>query len=133
MKISGGCYCGDIRYTAEGEPSMVAQCHCRECQYITGGGPNHFIAMPLDGFEYSQGTPDSFKRSDLENPVTREFCSNCGTASGTRAPGFPAMIIKVGTMDDPGMYEPGVAIFTCDKQSFHNVPEGLPAFEKMPG
>ena len=37
MKFEGGCYCGQVRYVAEGEPMVKGQCHCRECQYITGG------------------------------------------------------------------------------------------------
>ena len=50
MKLTGGCYCGAVRYEAEGQPLMQAQCHCRECQYITGGSPNMFVAMAPDGF-----------------------------------------------------------------------------------
>jgi hypothetical protein len=134
MKLEGGCYCKNLRYVAEGEPMMKAQCHCRECQYITGGSPNVFIAMPIPGFKYTKGTPKGFARKDLERPVTREFCPDCGTHVVTRPQGFPAVIIKVGSLDDPKLYgTPNLAIYTCDKQAFHRIPEGIPTFEKLPG
>ena len=62
MKLEGGCYCGALRYVAEGEPSLKAQCHCRECQYISGGSANMFLLMPPDGFRYTKGTPKTFSR-----------------------------------------------------------------------
>ncbi|MBI1179776.1 MAG: hypothetical protein GC201_04405 [Alphaproteobacteria bacterium] len=133
MKLEGGCYCGALRYRAEGEPVMKAQCHCRECQYITGGSPNVLIAMPLEGFSYTKGEPKQFTRSDIPRPVTREFCPVCGTHVLTRAKGFPGVIIKVGTLDDPSLFGgPDLAIFTKDMQSFHHIPEGVPAFERLP-
>jgi hypothetical protein len=134
MKLEGGCYCKNVRYAAEGEPMMQAQCHCRECQYITGGGPNFFVAMPVNGFRYTKGTPKQFKRADLERPVTREFCADCGTHLATRPQGFPAIIVKVGTLDDPKQFAgPKLAIYTVDKQHFHEIPQGLPTFERLPG
>ncbi|ETR77916.1 hypothetical protein X566_09800 [Afipia sp. P52-10] len=133
MKLEGGCYCGNVRYVAEGDPAMKAQCHCRECQYITGGSPNMFMLMPSSGFRYTKGEPKQFSRSDLDNPVTREFCPNCGTHLLTRRPGLPPVIIKIGTLDDPAQFgEPQMAIFTVDKQSFHQIPQGVPAFERLP-
>src|ERR1700728_3198469 len=133
MKLEGGCYCGEVRYKAEGDPMFKAQCHCRECQYISGGSPNMFVLMPVTGFSYTKGTPKKFKRSDIEGAVTREFCAECGTHIATRRPDLPAVILKVGTLDDPSEYGgPRMAIFTVDKQPFHHVPEGLPTFERMP-
>ena len=44
-----------------------------------------------------------------------------------------AVILKVGTMDDPSVFTPQMAIYTVDKQNFHHIPEGLPAFERAPG
>jgi hypothetical protein len=133
MSLEGGCYCGAVRYAAEGQPMLKAQCHCRQCQYISGGAPNMFMSMPPDGFRYTKGTPKQFKRSDIENAVTREFCAECGTHLVTRRPGLAAVILKAGTLDDPGLYgQPKMAIFTIDMQGFHHIPEGLPSFERLP-
>ncbi len=131
MKLEGRCYCGEVRYLAEGEALMSAQCHCRECQYITGGAPNMFMAVPIDGFSYTRGTPKKFTRSDLEKPVTREFCGECGTHLITR-PQRPVVIVKVGTLDDPSQFTPQLAIYTIDKLAFHEIPSGMPTFERLP-
>lgn len=135
MKIEGGCYCGALRYATEGDALFKGQCHCRECQYISGGHPNVVMGMPEAGFTYSKGTAAQFQRSDLENPVTREFCAACGTHILAKSKNLPgALLIKVGTFDDPSVFgAPQMVIFTIDKQSFHTLPEGVPAFERLPG
>ena len=135
MKLEGGCYCGSLRYRADGDPLFKGQCHCRECQYISGGHPNAIMAMPEGGFTYTKGSPKQFRRSDLPNPVTREFCAQCGTHILARSSGLPGtVILKVGTLDDPSVFgAPQMVIFTKDKQSFHHVPPGVPAFERAPG
>lgn len=134
MAIEGGCYCGDIRYRVTGEATGALQCHCRECQYITGGQANLIMFFAAEDFAFTQGNPSEFARSDLESAVTRLFCSSCGTAIGTRSPRRPdSIIIKIGTLDDPSVFEPKAAIFTVDKQPFHTIPEGLPTFERLPG
>ena len=33
-------------------------------------------------------------------------------------------------MDDPSAFEPQAAIFTCDTQPFHQLPEGIPLISK---
>lgn len=134
MKLEGRCYCGAIRYVAEGEPRGRAQCHCRECQYFTGGGPNYFLMMPAESVRYTQGTPKRFARTDLERPVTREFCGTCGTQLMSRPSGLPIAIIKAGTLDQPALLgTPQMAIFAIDKQPFHVIAEGVPVFERVPG
>ncbi|MFT5443666.1 MAG: hypothetical protein ACI8W3_002717 [Myxococcota bacterium] len=135
MTYEGGCYCGAVRYKAEGDPIFKGQCHCRECQYGSGGGVNYVMAMPEASFEYTKGTAKAFSRSDLDTPVTREFCADCGTQIISKAPSLPgALMIKVGTLDNVADYGgPQMAIFTCDQQSFHHIPEGMPSFERMPG
>jgi hypothetical protein len=92
-----------------------------------------FLLMPPDGFKYTKGTPRTFSRSDLEKPVTREFCAECGTHLVTRPRVTPAIVLKVGTLDNPALFGgPQLAIYTVDKQPFHQIPDGLPAFERLP-
>lgn len=102
MKITGSCYCKKVRYEAAEEPVMRGLCHCRECQYISGGAANVALAMPMSGFRYTAGEPKSFERSDLEAPVKRQFCADCGTSLASLPPAMADLVIlKVGTMDGP--------------------------------
>ena len=131
MTQSGGCYCGNLRYEIDGEAIFKAQCHCRECQYISGGGPNYFALMPGESFRWTRGASNSFTRSDIENPVTRDFCPKCGTHIVTRRRG--QAVLKVGTLDNPAWYDgPSAAIHCADKQSFHVISGDIGTFDRLP-
>ena len=133
MRLEGGCYCGAVRYVAEGEPVLRAQCHCRACQHVSGGAPNLFMLMPAEGFAYTKGAPKTYARPDKADAVTREFCAGCGTHMITRRPGLPPVVLKIGTLDDPSVYGGAkMAIFTAEGQPFHLIADGVPAFEGLP-
>ncbi len=133
--IEGGCYCRAVRFKIDGDVIFRAQCHCRECQYTSGGQVNVVMGMPEAGFAYTSGEPAKFQRTDLENPVTREFCGACGTPLLSRAPGMPGVVLlKVGALDDPSIFKaPEMAIYLVDKQEFHHVPDGVASFDRLPG
>lgn len=132
--MQGRCYCGELHYEVTAKPLMKAQCHCRECQYITGGGPNFFMLVPDAGFAFTKGTPREFARSDLDNPRLRQFCPTCGTHITTRIRELGLTVIKIGTLDDPAAAYggPKLAIFMKDAQPYHQVAEGLPCFQDRP-
>ncbi|MEM7437325.1 MAG: GFA family protein [Myxococcota bacterium] len=138
MRTTGSCYCGELKFAIEFDESKAfrGQCHCLPCQKIAGGSPNVFMTVPETGFAYTAGQPAQYKRPDLDNAVTREFCGACGTPILTRnpheAPGL--LILKAGALDDPTVYgEPRLAIHVADKQQYHYLPESLPAVPRLPG
>ena len=134
MAHEGGCYCGNIRYKIEGDVAFKGQCCCRACQYISGGNPNVIVGVPKANFSYTKGEVKQFRRSDLETPVTRDFCPDCGTHLVTHAPAAADFVIaKVGTLDDPSLYDkPDHVIWIGQKQAFHHIPEGAATFAGFP-
>ena len=135
MAITGHCYCGEVAYEAQGDAMFKGQCHCRECQYISGGGPVVVMAVGGDAFRWTKGEPKDFTRSDIPNPVTRQFCPSCGTHLTTVSPSMGgAVMIKVGSLDDPSQFAgPEMVIYAGERQPWHLVPEGIPTFDGLPG
>ena len=48
------------------------------------------------------------------------------------AAAFDEGVVKVGTLDYPKQFTPKAAIYTIDKQAFHQIPDGMPCFERLP-
>ena len=42
------------------------------------------------------------------------------------------MIIKVGTFDDPSVFNADIAILTKDKQPFHQIDDSVKSYERRP-
>jgi hypothetical protein len=135
MAITGGCYCGALRFEIIGEMPMRGYCLCHTCQKISGGAGNLFIGVEARAFHYTRGEPRRFKRADSGDAPTREFCGECGVHIAARSPKAPGgAIVKVGALDDPSIFEgPRMVCWTQEKQAFHVLPAGVPTFATIPG
>jgi hypothetical protein len=135
MILTGGCFCGALRFEAVGEIRMRGLCLCRTCQRISGGAGNLFIGLEAEGFRYAHGEPRRFSRPDVADAPSREFCGDCGVHIAARSPKAPGgVIVKVGALDDPAVFEgPKLVVWTEEKQDFHLLPVDVPAYPRVPG
>ena len=135
MTLTGGCYCGALRYEISGAIPWRALCLCRTCQKISGGAGNLFVGMDDSDFRYVRGKPRRFTRKGADAAPTREFCGECGVHIAARSPRAPrGIVIKVGTLDDPSVFEgPRIAFWTQEKQAFHMIPDGAIPYATVPG
>jgi hypothetical protein len=133
--LTGGCYCGKLRFEAEPEIRMRGLCLCRTCQKISGGAGNLFIGLQAKDFRYVSGRPARFTLGGVADAPTREFCADCGVHIAARSPKAPGgLILKVGTLDDPAIFRgPELVVWTDDKHDFHLVPEDVAAYPRFPG
>ena len=101
-KVTGGCFCGAIRYESTEAPSGGGMCHCRMCQRWLGSAAAMGVWFDLATFEFTKGKPKTFMTSDI---LERSFCSECGTSLMHRyvvPPLGPTRVaIYIGTLDHP--------------------------------
>jgi hypothetical protein len=126
MEINGGCFCGAIRYRAEGVPSNSMVCHCRTCRRVTGAPAVGWLTFPLASFRFSRGEPDEFQSSP---PVLRTFCRQCGTPLTYRHESSPETLdVATGTLDDPNAFPPTHHSWLSHGLSWVKFGDGLPTF-----
>lgn len=75
--IEGGCYCGDIRFAAEGDARHSTICHCRNCRRAAGAQSVAFVTVPAASFRFTRGLPTSYT---TDTKAVRTFCGRCGSS-----------------------------------------------------
>lgn len=125
---SGGCLCGNIRYSVPSQPAGVVVCHCRDCQKQAGSAFS-LIAVYPQALLSLDGKSSVFETTGASgNPVTRHFCNVCGspiyseTHSGRQA---GLAFIKAGTLDDVSDLTPSAHFWVSSKQPWVDVAEGM--------
>jgi len=130
--LSGGCLCGEIRYSLAGPPEFVIQCFCRDCQLATGTGHTTVVGV-LEGNFCVEGQPATFtSQGDTGGDVTRHFCGNCGSRLFTSGdlPGSLRMV-QAGTLDNPDLVTPQAAVYLRQAPHWDKVDPALPQFPGM--
>lgn len=102
-RMTGGCACGRVRFSAEVTETDAYLCHCRMCQRASGS-----VSLAMTGIAQDAVTwecePDYYASSTI---AERAFCSDCGTSLGFRyKQGTAKMDLTVAAFDDPSQFVP---------------------------
>jgi hypothetical protein len=130
---TGGCACGAVRYEVSGEPIMMNDCQCRNCQRESGTGRSShltFVGAPV------QVTGEPSLRTTTGEGGTRKsraFCPTCGAPVYIAFPDMPEVFVaSAGSLDDPARYKPQLVMWTAAGHAWDHLDPALPRFEKMP-
>lgn len=116
---SGRCLCGDCTYEIDGDPVVVAACHCVDCQRLSGAGHTTGAVFPEAAVRINGNLSRYTLKSDAGNTVTRLFCGRCGSplfGMNTGMPGF--LNVMLGTLDSSEVLTPQVAIYARSKRTW---------------
>lgn len=131
---AGGCLCGAVRYEARGEPSSQGYCFCRDCRKASGSGSIPFLLFPASSVRITGEMKRSIVKSVRGTDAVRNHCVICGSlVFGGIVGSDSAHTIYGGSLDEPALFQPTIAIFTRDKPVWAFLPPELKAFETLPG
>lgn len=125
QQVSGGCYCGRVRYRASGVSRDVIECHCSQCRkqsghrYAgTGASMSDVEIEGLDAITWFRASPDA----------ERGFCSTCGSHLFWKPSNGDYLGILAASVDEPSGLRMAKHIFVGDKGDYYEITDGLPQF-----
>lgn len=132
-EFKGGCLCGAIRYECSAEPVFSGNCHCRDCQRISGGGYVSTFFVPEDSVTITGEVKYYDKNGDSGHRVRRGFCPACGSQVFGKPEIVPGVLgIRAGSLDNPELYHPTMDIYTASAQPWDFMNPDLHKFLQLP-
>ncbi|MDZ7629179.1 MAG: GFA family protein [Parvularculaceae bacterium] len=125
LPLAGGCACGALRYELTAPPLMIYNCHCANCQKITGSAFTVAATVFESALSFTKGAPKRTSwTADSGNERFGLFCGDCGSriANGQTgkdgAPSVGMLSLRAGTFDDTSWVEPVGDIWTKSAQGW---------------
>ncbi len=109
--FTGGCLCGQVRFSAAGQPERVGICHCLDCRKHHGA-LFYAAAIFLHDAVTVSGATHSY--------AGRHFCPRCGSSLFARS--GDEIEIHLGALDAPDQLQPTYECWTSRREAW------LPAF-----
>jgi hypothetical protein len=129
MAMTGGCFCGRIRYRIDAPLRGARSCHCSRCRKVFSGAGSAYAEVSPDSFTWTQGA-DNLTSHESAPGWGLCFCRTCGTTlCGTRAGTVHG--ITLGSVDgDPGV-QIDMHIFVGSKAPWDHIGGNAPQYEEF--
>ena len=111
----------------------MVQCHCTDCQRVSGGGHLSIARFKGDDVAISGETKTHSVTADSGNAVTRHFCPTCGSRLFSETTGRPGIIgVVAGAFDDHAWFDPDMVIFKHSQPLWDITTEDVPCYDALP-
>ena len=116
QRLSAGCLCGAVRFTAAPREQDVGACHCSMCRRWTAGP---FLGMQCGGTVRFEDTASLgiYRSSEW---AERGFCKKCGTPLFYRLVGKEFYEVSAGAFDDASGFKFTSQIFVDEKPPYYD-------------
>lgn len=130
MALTGGCFCGRIRYRIDAPFRVVRSCHCSRCRKAFSGAGAVYAEVEEGSFAWTTGEADLTSHESSPG-WGMGFCRTCGTTLCGLHDGA-VHGVTLGSVDgDPGV-QIELHIFVGSKASWDHIGGAAPQFAELP-
>lgn len=129
--VTGSCFCGAVRYEADGPFNSMMSCHCSMCRKHHGAPFATYVSTPIESFRWLSGA-DTLLRYKSSEHGTRDSCSVCGSAAPMMLPAFRMALLPAGPLEGDLGIEPHGHMFVGSKAPWYTITDDLPQHEEYP-
>ena len=133
-ELSGSCLCGAVKYNGNTDVKMVINCHCTDCQKVTGSVYGTMLFVSENDIEVTGEVSEFSHPADSGNTLTKIFCNQCGSqVMGKNTMREGVIGLRAGTLDQKDLIAPQMNIFCDSAVSSTSMDGTLKKAARMPG
>ena len=122
--LTGGCWCGVVRYRVADALRYAANCHCSRCRAATGSAFKPFAGIEREKLELVEGSDRLHVIGDDTLNDTR--CSACGSLLYSVVREGAYVHVALGSLVDTPTIRPTEHIFVGSKAAWFEIEDALP-------
>ena len=131
VAMKASCLCGGVAYEITGPIQRSRYCHCSHCRKFSGTAHAAWGLVETAHLAVKHSTAGLGKYNSGNG--LRVFCSTCGSPlwyEPTDLPQFRG--IPLGVIDDDGVPEPQMHVWTQSRVDWESISDALPQFSQHP-
>ena len=126
--LSGGCWCGAVRYEVEDAFRYALNCHCSRCRAAIGSAFKPFAGIEREKLEVTHGADRLLVVGEDDLNDTR--CGACGSLLFSVVRDGAYVHVALGSLADAPAVRPSAHIFVGSKAPWFEITDDLPQFEE---
>jgi hypothetical protein len=130
MRLTGGCFCGQVRYQIDAPLGPARSCHCSRCRKAFSGSGSAYAEISPGSFSWTRGK-DNLTSYESTPGWGLCFCRTCGTTLCGTHEGQVHGVTLGGIDGDPGI-RLRMHIFVGSKASWDDIGGDAPQYAGAP-
>jgi len=114
-KLTGECLCGRVQFSMKDKFKAFYQCHCKQCQQLTGTAFASNLFTDTDNIEWHSGQDNIISYEHETRGFSKSFCKTCGSALPVINKSKTSLLVPAGSLNELPDLKPQANIFSAEE------------------